>query len=272
MLADKFKIYSVGPEVYNAIVLSNKHHVGKDTIILGDSVAKQLITEGLGNNADVIDLTCGQAVSLAGHYALLVNALKNNKQVKQVYLLYHIFSLSNNLNQIFTFNYFVKPFYAHKNNLFTSKTDEIIKSKPYWILYKLPITKVLPVFGNIDYTRKYPNKKFDNGLLLSPTSQEYICKMKSICESNNIDFKIYPTPLSVHHSMLLDSHNLFIDQVKAANLVNEFDGYLSKQIILSDAFYIEDYVHIKPEFVKYVSGFSLHYVGLLDKVHKQINQ
>jgi len=265
ILSNKFKIYSIGAEVYNAIALSNKVHASKRTLMLGDSVAKQLIDQNISIKTDTIDLTCNQAISLAGNYDLLLNVLKYNKQVRRIYLLYRVNSFENNLNQKWTYNFFILPFYRRHEATFTVNTQEIVQTKLYWLFYRLPIAKVLPVFGNIDYSDKYKDTKQD--IKLSATSIEYLKMIQEVCRAHNVDFKILPVPVSI---IKLGAYDYFKYQISVNKLDEMFSRYFDKFIVLDDGFYKQDQVHIKNQYVGFVSDFSLNYIGLFDEFEKPL--
>jgi hypothetical protein len=260
LLSHYFKLQSIGKEVYEAIESSKEYYPSKDTVILGDSVAKELITTGLKDEINVVDLTCNQAISLAGHYILLVNTLSRNPQVRKVYLLYHVDSFKNDLDQIWTYNYFIKPLYIDNEQLVKQPTRNIIQSHFYWILFKFPIAKVLPVFGQIDYSCKNAAKK--NYSYLSPTSIEYLGEMKNICQHHNVTLKIIPVPVSENKVRNYDYIRM---QIKENSFSDIFNGYLNKLIVLNDEFY-RDHIHFKPDYIRFVSHFSMNYTGLLEEI------
>lgn len=220
-------------------------------------MARQIITKGLHGKIQVIDLTCNQALSLAGHYSLLLDTLNHNPQVNKVYLLYQIGCFRNNLDEPWTYNYFVKPFFLDNDTIFSLATHAIIKSKFYWPLYKLPISRVLPCFGSIDYSSK--EIPVEHHPTLSPTSIEYIQVIQKLCRTRNVIFKIIPTPIS---KKVGGSYDDFERLIRENNLTDTFNGYLDHMIVLSDDFFV-DKVHFKEKYLKFVSEFSMNYVGLL---------
>jgi hypothetical protein len=257
LLSDLHK-KSIGYDAYTAISLSKKYFPDKKIIILGDSVARQIISKGLKDKIRVIDLTCNQAISLAGQYALLINALNANPQVEKVYLLYQIGCFGNNLDDIWTYNYFVKPFYLGNDGIFSAATHERIESKVFGPLYRFPIARILPCFESIDYTQKKSPVQYRP--MLSPTSVEYIHLMQNLCRDRNIIFRIIPTPISLNAGGSFDS---FERGLKDNNLTDTFTGYLDHMMVLSNDFFV-DGVHFKDQYVKFVSEFSMNYVGLLN--------
>lgn len=257
-------------EVYEAIDSSNKRHEGKDVLILGDSVARQLVSIGIKNKAHIIDLSCNMAISLAGQYVLFENVLKNNKQIKTVCILLVPDSFTNNLNQKYTHNYFVKPFYTEYSAYLTKNTIQIVNSKYSKVVAvfdpffgKLPLSKVLDV-TSIDY---HDDSSSKHGTHLSPISIEYLTLIQNKCSKLNIKLKIYPLPISVSTYNKIRSLDYFRNQINN-NQYNDILGeYINNLVVLDDNFFLKDTVHFKSEYVKFVSDFSLEYVGLNDEVN-----
>ena len=254
-LSNFFEVYKVGPEVYEAIIKSKKHSKCA-TVVLGDSVAKQLFSES--DDDATLNLTTNAAISMAGQYALVDNVIKSNKDIKQIYLVINPFAFINNLNDIYTYSYFVKPFYNNEyRNLFTPRTSTIIDSKLYSYAYSLPITRILPLFGNIDYT-----KPLKRASLISDTSIEYLKLIGAMCSANNIRFRVVPAPISmskapVLHKSIKDAESLIIRN----SLQHTFTQYFENVQILPDDVFVDDLVHIKPGHLAGISNEVLSKYG-----------
>ncbi len=252
----------VGSEVYTAINLSKELYPDRKIIILGDSVAYQLFTCGLNDRVNAINLTCNQAISLAGHFILLTNALKQNQHVSKVYLLYHVGSFSNDLDQEWTYNYFVKPFYGTYHDYFSTKTRSKIDAGFLGNSYLLPITKVLPCFESTDYS--VINKLQKNVSAMSPTSVEYLILIYKLCQQYKIVFKIISVPTS---SKTLQEYSglkrkLFEKKINECMLDTLFVDYFTSMLVLNGDFF-KDGIHFKAEYVKPVSVLLADHVGLL---------
>jgi len=256
-----FGVEDIGTEVYEAIALSNDYFPDRNVVILGDSVARQLITTKISNRFNAINLTCNQAISLAGHYILLSNIINRNPQVSKVYLLYNVDSFDNDIDQEWTFNYFVKPFYYDYHNKFSVGTLNKVNSKFIWPLFMLPISKVLPCFGSIDYSVKNLSNK--DCAVLSPTSLEYLKLIENLCRQRNISFKIIPTPISASINNKLQT-NCLMKQIKDNELDDVFKNYLNKMIVFDDHNFKDNY-HLKVEYKKSVSDYLIDNVGLLSE-------
>lgn len=251
-------------DIYKAIESCKKTHEGKDILILGDSVASQLVTYGMKNKKRIIDLTCNQAMSLAGQYVLLENILKNNKQIKTVCLLVIPNSFRNNLDNKYTHNYFVKPFYTNFAEYLTNNTILKINkkySKMHSVIDKLPVSRVINVFA-IDYHDDSSPERYDTHL--SPVSIEYLTLMQNKCNSLNVKFKIYPLPISKTIYNTNKNLSYMRNQTNSNGFNAIFEEYFDKLVVLDDNFFVSDNTHIKPKYIEFVSDVALEYIGLHD--------
>ena len=194
---DIFKIYSqnyvttvVGSEVYCAI--SKSHKKGKvKKLILGDSVGCQLYPCEKEYDS-ILSLACNQGITLAGQYFLLKNFIESNRDSfpDEVVLLITPFSLGNDVDK-HAYQYFLKPFPSYKwSEEYTEHLKQRIHSIPfYW-------TANMPLIQTSSYTPKWaipssPSIKKS----MSPLSYQYLLKMDSLANANNIDFRMISTPV-----------------------------------------------------------------------------
>ncbi len=129
----------VAAEVYDAQARS-RALTQAPTIFLGDSVSHQLILHRDPAPERIHDLTCNAAISLAGHWLLLRQfAERNPMRGRRVVLAYHPDSFIFNLDDKFSFGYFVRPFnrapYARH---FTDLVRSRVRSVPLQFLVHLP--------------------------------------------------------------------------------------------------------------------------------------
>jgi hypothetical protein len=185
-LSQKFLL--PGKEVYFVIQKSNRS-LSSDVLILGDSVAHQLY-QPEKHNEHYESLACNQAISLIGHYVLLENYLKNNTNTKKLYLIYHPSNFENRLDQIYTFNYFLKPFYKSCNyKLFTASTIDMISKIHFIKFLDIPIvryTNVPLVFEGTQNWGGSTQKRY----ILSDISLEYLKKIKALTTKHNIKLRV----------------------------------------------------------------------------------
>lgn len=171
---DRYKKLVAGSEIYVSIQKSKKKSKSKK-VLIGDSVAKQLFSNY--SNSDVFNsLACNQAISMAGHFFLLKNYLEAGNTPDTVFIMYGLPAFRNNLDQIYTYHYFLKPFYTKEyKGLFTQTVKEQVKKIPcYW-------SSQFPESLTCDWAPDFKSKdNKDTTMLLSSVSLEYLIKIKEL--------------------------------------------------------------------------------------------
>lgn len=179
----------IGNEVYYVINKSKtKKKVKK--LILGDSVGNQLYPCEKYNDV-VVSLACNQAITLAGHFFLLINFIETNKDdlPDEVILLINPFSLKNDVDHL-AYQYFLKPFPI---NEYSSYYTEHLRSR----IYTIPLywSAYIPVIRVSNYTPKWAVPQNNSPKSISPLSCEYLLKMDSLTRMYNISFRMVSTPV-----------------------------------------------------------------------------
>ncbi|MEO7802011.1 MAG: hypothetical protein ABIR81_08430 [Ginsengibacter sp.] len=220
----------------------SKEKSKKKKLLLGDSVAKQLVMYNK-DNSQINSLACNQAVSMVGHYLLFKNYLAaNNKIDTLVVLINPLVSFKNNLDQLFTFHYFLKPFYTeHNKSEFSEMVYNQIHKIPFYSASQFPFIKA---------TNWSPDFKSTDPKLttfLSPISREYLLKIKDLAEQNNITLLIYPPPLRQSLKPSIDS--IRASDINVQGLEKEFNVYFNRVKYIDDQFYV-DQPHFKKKFLK----------------------
>lgn len=228
-----------GREVYWALKKSERRQKVK-VVILGDSVANQMYN--IRNvNGDTFSLACNQAISGVGHYLLLKQFLEANAdQVPEsVVLMLHPGNLGNNLNQVYTFHYFLKPFYTAKHRpYFTPLVNAQIRKIPYYYLSQIPTVKISNWSPDVK-----PSVLQDQGPL-APVSLEYLPKIKALCASHGIHFCMLPVPISATASGKVDrNRRAYLERAASVGLREELQCYLDKIVELDDGLF-SDGVHL----------------------------
>ena len=132
-----YKYTVAGNEIYYSIFKSKQKKKFKK-LLIGDSVANQLFSNKK-NYTKINSLCCNQAISLTGHYILINNYLSAGNIIDTVYMIFSPSSFQNNLNQIYTYHYFLKPFYTNDyKNLYTKTVNNKIKKLPFYYLSIYP--------------------------------------------------------------------------------------------------------------------------------------
>jgi len=216
-------------------------------ILLGDSVGNQLFPNTT-NNDKINSLTCNQAISMVGHFILLNNYLSTGNKVDTVFLIYTPFSFQNNLNQVYTYHYFLKPFYIDEYKpLFTKTVNEQIQKIPYANFCR---------FSNILTSNWAPNFISTDTIkytFLSPISIEYLIKIKELSKKYNFKLIILPPPMALKKKPNVEK--LDKDEIVNNKLNREFENYFKDIIYLDDNLFVSDRIHLKKENIKYFTEY-----------------
>ncbi len=236
LLARNYKAQVNGKEVYTAIKKSRQKQAETKTLLIGDSVANQLFDNETTNGA-INSLACNQAVSMVGHYLLLKEYLNNNKDVDQVVLLYHPQSFANNLDQEFTFHYFLKPFNKRKFKAeFTTLVKEQIRKIPYFFVSQFPIIL------RSNFSPQYKGKMRNWKDIFSPVSKEYLHKMKTLTDARDIKFTVIAPPV---RASMRDSISLIDREIlKKKGLLPILNDYLNNIEYSAEKHFVDD-IHFK---------------------------
>lgn len=224
-------------EVYDAIAESKKKVTNKSkTLLIGDSVGKQLFDSLKEQSDTVTSLACNQAIDVVGHYLLLHEFLKHNKDIEKVILIFNPFSLGNDIDHEFTFNYFLKPF---NNQYYRSQLSQHVKNQirkiPFYYLSQFPPVTI--TFWAPTFNTNGPKK--GNGLI-SQTSFGYLQKMIELLESKDIQFVFYAAPIK--KSRKTEVEQIF-DVYQSSSFQSPYlDDYFSNIIYLDDSLFF-DHIH-----------------------------
>lgn len=264
---DNYKKIVPGREIYHSIYKSKQKNNSK-IILLGDSVGNQLFSNKK-NNDTINSLACNQAISMAGQYILLKNYINEGNKFDKVYLIFTPFSFQNNLDQVYTYHYFIKPFYLEEyKKEFTEIVTQQINKIPYISFSREPYILTS------SWAPDFISKDEINNEFLSAISIEYLIKIKKLSIKHNFEFIILPTPICL--SKKEDVEKMDKNNIIKNNLSHEFKRYFQNMIYLEDNFFV-DGTHLKKEkldyFVEYFKNKLLE-KGLLSKQDKQefINQ
>jgi hypothetical protein len=234
MYTGKYKQTVSGAETYLSIHKSKQKKKTKK-VLLGDSVGQQLF-ENIKYNDTINSFACNQAIGLVGHYALLNNYINAGNDVDTVYMIFRPFSFLNNLNEKYTFNYFLKPFdNAEYKPLFTKTVYDQIHKIPFNFLSQDP------TILTSDWTPDYKTKDKGNYTFLSPISVEYLLKIKELSIQHNFKLIILPTPISLSKKQELETIDK--SEIIKNGFSSEFRNYFDQIIYLPDSSFL-DGVHL----------------------------
>ena len=248
-----FEIDIPGSEIYISIKKS-KRNTPITKLIIGDSTANQLFNNCDDEN-DIYSLACNQAIGVCGHYFLLNNFLQAGNSPEEVYLIYNALSFNNNLDQIYTYNYFLKPFYKNEYKSLMSLTiQEQIKKIPYYQICQFP-----PILTS-SWSPKY-NPIEENRL--SPISIEYLEKIDSL--SHVYNFKLYIIPSFMSESKHRTVEKMDFCLIKGAKTEQKISIYLDNISYMNDTCFV-DGIHLnqpqkyKEAIYKKISDIKKEYI------------
>ncbi len=207
-----------GYVIHDAIKKS-KTKSNKKILLLGDSVGHQLFPNK-DDNDSIYSLACNQAISLAGQYVLLHNYINTGAKFEKLVLFITPFSFRNNLDQMYTYHYFLKPFDNDENRyLFTNSVKEQIAKIPYHRWHSMPH------IAATTWAPDYISKDTSTFTFLSPISIEYLHKIRELSKLYNFSIKIVSPPISISKREAIDS--IYQNEIRNANLENEFANYFN---------------------------------------------
>lgn len=237
LITGEYKKELPGDEIYNAIEKSKKKTKIK-RLILGDSTGFQLF-----NNYDPDDvfysLACNQAISVAGQYFLLLNFLNSGNHPECVYMIFNPFGLKNNLDQKFTYHYFIKPFYTSEYKpLMTNTVQQQIEKIPYYWASQIPNIKA----STWAPTYKTPDNPQDSVLFMSQISREYLNKIDSLSQVHSFRLIIYPTFASEANKQRIN--NLRGEDLNDITCSSQFCNFFDNITFFDDSLFV-DGLHLK---------------------------
>jgi hypothetical protein len=245
ILTDSYKHTVAGNEIYYSIFKSKQKKKTKK-IIIGDSVGRQLFSNTTYNDS-LNSLACNRGISMAGHFILLNNYLNAGNKIDTVFLIFTPFSFQSNLNDVFTYHYFLKPFYVKEYKpLFTKLVTKQIDKIPYAEFCRFPnilTSNWAPDFKSTDKT---------DYTFLSPVSVEYLIKIKELSMKHHFKVIILPTPTRI--SRKAEVERMMKNEITKNNLGPEFKNYFENIIYLNDNNFVDD-VHLKREILAYYTSY-----------------
>lgn len=231
----EYKYTLPGREIYQAIGKSQrKTNIKK--LIIGDSTGNQFFNVFVDEDS-IYSLACNQVIGMCGHYFLLDDFLKNGNRPEHVYMIFNVFSFSNNLDQNYTFHYFLKPFYKKEYRDRMSRTViKQIQEIPYYYLSQFPT-----VIKSIWVPYYEPQHQFQ---LMSPISNEYLLKIDSLQSVYGFDLYLIPSLIPKSKREELENNISFnIDEVDI-RLRHTFQKFVSHITYVEDSCF-GDGTHLK---------------------------
>ncbi len=236
LLNNKYEKSVAGSEVYVSIKNSKQKSL-KTKLILGDSGGYQLFPN-TDDHGSVLSLACNQAIGMVGHYLLLVNFLNSCNEIDTLFLIFGPEGFNNNLDQVYSFHYFLKPFYKEEYKpYFSLQVYEQIKKIPFWYLCKEPYILTS------NWAPNFNTGNNSNFIFLSPITEEYLKKIFLLGEENNIKIIIIAAPMNIERKNQLDS--IYLEEVLHSDLNEVLNTYFESILWLPDTCFLKDGVHLK---------------------------
>ncbi len=229
-----YKQSVLGADTYYSLNKSKQKKKARK-VILGDSVGHQLF-DNTKYNDTINSFACNKAIGLVGQYILLNNFIQAGNQFDTVYMIFTPSSFLNNLDEKYTFHYFLKPFYIDEyKSLFTKTVTDQIHKLPFYFLSRDP------TILTSDWTPDYKTENKKNYTFLSPISVEYLLKIKELSIKHNFKLIILPTPVSLSKKQEIEGIDK--NEIIKNGLSPDFANYFDQIIYLTDSSFM-DGVHL----------------------------
>lgn len=230
-------IYYPGKEIYIAIDKSTKKSKARK-LLIGDSVGNQLFSNE-EDHGDINSIATNQAISMAGQYFLVNDYLKSGNKIDTLIMVFVPWSFKNNIDQIYTYHYFLKPFNnSNYSPLFTETLKNQINKMQYKSFTQVPHVKIT------SWAPEYYPTDTISFSFLSPISIEYLDKMKSLSLKYNFDIIIIPPPISNERIALLKTYNR--DEISKTTLSKELNDYFDKITFIDSTKFLDGTHLINP--------------------------
>lgn len=228
MKDDRYMSSSIASPVYAAIKKSREKLPASRILLLGDSVGKQFFRNNITSDT-LISLVSNQAASLAGQYVLLVNFLAQNPAPGKVVMVYHPGSFSNNLDQKYTYNYFLKPYYREEYlSLYEDRLQDRVQSIPFYRFCQNPLLLT---------TDWSPAIRHGQPSEFSEISGIYLGKIIDMCEEYHIPFELKGVPVSENNRDRIDALGRAVSGTRFESC---FTPYLDQFIFLGGGNFVDD--------------------------------
>jgi hypothetical protein len=228
----------VTPAIYDAIDKCTNKKVESNIIIFTDSAGAQIYSESDSDGSDFYLVNTTRAIGLPGQYILLRKLIENKENEisgKRFYLMVIPSVFMDNLNQKYTYNYFVKPFY---NSEFKHYIDEYTLDH----ISQIPMANLsqFPIIKTTNWSIDYPNAEdfaFIEEYFISDISMLYLKKFKELAEEYNFNIKILSPYL--REAKRSSSIALLKEQVKENSLDEMFSEYFQSFNFLPDSVFVD---------------------------------
>lgn len=240
---------SLTPEVFQVIDMAVAANGFErcDTLIVGDSVARQLFPPGIhGVFSNAVSLASNQAITSAGQYLLIAKFLANNPQIQRVIWLTNPSSFANNMAPQYSFQYFIVPF-AEIGGLdcLDTTTRRKLHRRFGWLPVESRTIRSAIYFNRMwlnTYLSRVMGKKQHPGKIISDLSSEFLHKTAALCRSRDIAFIVFPTPMR-------ENANNYAAEIERQGLPEVMAGFCDRISYLPEDCF-RDHVHLSSDYLK----------------------
>jgi hypothetical protein len=235
LIHEKYKATGANAAIYYSINKSKTKSKAKK-LLLGDSVGNQLFYN-YTTNEPINSLACNKAIGIVGQYFLVYNYLKAGNKIDTLYMVFNPGSFKNNLDELYTYNYFIKPFYISEYEpLYTKTVSDQLNKIPYINF------RSIPYILTSNWSPRYKSSTAVDYTFMSPISAEYLAKIRDLSVEHNFRLIILPPPVSISRKSEVDGIDK--DELFKYGLSELFNNYFKQIIYLNDSSFV-DGVHLK---------------------------
>lgn len=173
---------------------------GTTKLIVGDSVCRQLFAGLQEANEDFTIIGSNGAITVAGQYILMKEYLEHHPEATDVFLIILPESLERTYDTTWGYQYGVMPFVETNTLRWLDENTLNIISSTYGEFFLNPQVVNRIRLSGIN-KKIYLNllRKRSAGYRLTDyfeLANQYICKMDELCKERNVNFHLYPCPVS----------------------------------------------------------------------------
>ncbi len=234
-----------GPNWINPLIEKVSVDNGEDTLIIGDSVCRQLFIE----LSDINDTTCiAPAIApftICGQYVLAKLFIENHPNASDIYLLLAPTNIHNNDFDInYSYQYLVMPLVeTDKLDYLDNSTIERIEElfgrystdkKFVYAVDKSGLNRKL----YLNYIETQSNRKPSDGKSI-PIFFEYFPKIEKLCEENNVTLHFLSCPISDSETRTETSNN-GLELLRSSELNKWYNDYKASVKIYPQEMFSDD--------------------------------
>lgn len=234
-----------GREVYQALAEARRPSPAR-VVVFGDSVGRQLYAPH-GKMRDDIRVLCSTAViSLAGQYRVLLEAARaGNLRGTEVVLICHPVSFEHDLQDQFTYQYFIKPFWLSANqDVLTPAVLARIQQVPWHAAVHLPSIR----YGN--WNPNWTEPPIQLGVrttnYIHDVAAEYLRRIADLAHKEGFPIRIVAPPINQAWADRFYDAARFQAEIDELGFQNLFGAYAAEVPLRPPDWFIpNDIIHFR---------------------------